>query len=366
MNKSRRTFLLKSALAGASAAALPARAQEHHHPPEPSPKKGARPQKREATGAPGHAAHLPLVEMPDLEKLPWTLEDGVKVFHISADVVRSEFLPGRVVDCWGFNGSMPGPLIEINWLTINGEAGPDTNPMLVKQGERVRIRMVNLGMDHHPIHLHGNTFYVTGTEGGRVPQAAWTPQNTVLLGVAQGRDIEFEAKYAGDWMLHCHLPHHMMNQMASMVGPLVHGGAGIQAGKTMEAGMGMIREGHALSENNGPSLGRGLGVGSTYQETLTQLPVTPGSASLVQQSPHARHHVPPPGGKLVPGYPQDMFMVMDEMISKPETHGLRASWTAALMGMMTLVRVLTPEKYDEIQEIKRNWKEQKPATHIHK
>jgi len=37
-----------------------------------------------------------------------------------------------------------------------------------------------------------------------------------------------------------------------------------------------------------------------------------------------------------------------------------------MMGMMTLVRVLTPEKYDEIQEIKRNWKEQKPATHIHK
>ena len=61
-----------------------------------------------------------------------------------------------------------------------------------------------------------------------------------------------------------------------------------------------------------------------------------------------------------------MFMVMDEMISKPETHGLRASWTAGMMGMMTLVRVLTPEKYDEIQEIKRNWKEQKPATHIHK
>jgi len=136
MNKSRRTFLLKSALAGASAAALPARAQEHHHPPEPSPKKGARPQKREATGAPGHAAHLPLVEMPDLEKLPWTLEDGVKVFHISADVVRREFLPGRVVDCWGFNGSMPGPLIEIN------------------QGDRVRFVVENNLPEVFSMHWH--------------------------------------------------------------------------------------------------------------------------------------------------------------------------------------------------------------------
>ena len=49
--------------------------------------------------------------------------------------------------------------------------------MLVRQGERVRVRIVNLGMDHHPIHLHGNTFYVTGTEGGRVPEAAWTPEH---------------------------------------------------------------------------------------------------------------------------------------------------------------------------------------------
>ena len=47
--------------------------------------------------------------------------------------------------------------MEFNWLTINGKAGPATTPMLVKLGERVRIRMVNLGMDHHPMHLHGNS-----------------------------------------------------------------------------------------------------------------------------------------------------------------------------------------------------------------
>ena len=61
---------------------------------------------------------------------------------------------------------------------------------------------------------------VTGTEAGRQPEALWFPENTVLVGVAQARDIEFDAKYIGDWMLHCHLPHHMMNQMVSMVGPI--------------------------------------------------------------------------------------------------------------------------------------------------
>jgi FtsP/CotA-like multicopper oxidase with cupredoxin domain len=66
--------------------------------------------------------------------------------------------------------------------------------MLVRHGERVRLRMVNLGMDHHPMHIHGNQFYVTGTEGGRAPQSTWFPGNTVLVGVAQARDVEFDAR----------------------------------------------------------------------------------------------------------------------------------------------------------------------------
>ncbi len=131
---------------------------------------------------------------------------------------------GLVIQEWALlpNNTVPNSLaMEFNWLTFNGKAGPDCTPMLVRQGERVRIRLVNIGMDHHPIHMHGVTFHVTGTEAGRVPQSRWIPQNTVLVGVAQARDIEFDAKYIGDWMLHCHLPHHMMNQMVSMVGPIV-------------------------------------------------------------------------------------------------------------------------------------------------
>jgi manganese oxidase len=177
--------------------------------------------------------------------------------------------------------------MEFNWLTFNGKAGPDCTPMLVRQGERVRIRLINIGMDHHPIHLHGATFYVTGTEAGRVPSTMWIPQNTVLVGVAQARDIEFDAKYTGDWMLHCHLPHHMMNQMVTMVGPMSHGAGA--------------------------------------------------------------YPVDDPDKKKVPGYPQDMWMNLDSQVRlRAEHHGLRAGWPAAMMGMMTMVRVLPPEKYDEI------------------
>jgi len=234
------------------------------------------------------------------------------------------------------NNTVPNSLsMEFNWLPINGKVGPATTPLIVRLGERVRIRMVNLGMDHHPIHLHGNTFYVTGTEAGRVPEAAWTPANTVLLGVAQARDIEFEAKYPGDWMLHCHLPHHMMNQMVSMVGPMAHGGRGMHAGMGMEEGMGMLRQGHALAEEHGPSMGRAMGIGSDFENPTTHAPL------------HDTGMKP----KLVPGYPQDMFMVMDDEVAKPETYGLRRTWSGGMMGMMTLVRVLEPSLYDKIKAL---------------
>src|SRR6266568_1227440 len=63
--------------------------------------------------------------------------------------------------------------MEFNWLTFNGVSAPMTTPMLVRLGSRVRLRIVNLGMDHHPVHLHGNQFVVTGTEGGRAPESTW-------------------------------------------------------------------------------------------------------------------------------------------------------------------------------------------------
>src|SRR6202020_2423009 len=155
--------------------------------------------------------------------------------------------------------------MEFNWLTLNGKAGPATTPLIVRHGERVRIRLINLGMDHHPIHLHGHQVVVTGTEGGRQPKATWGPNNTVLVGVAQARVIEFVANNPGNWMLHCHMPHHMMNQMSSTVGPMTRQ-RGIVAGAGMEQGMGIIHGGSATSDGDGPGLGRGLGVGSTREQ----------------------------------------------------------------------------------------------------
>jgi FtsP/CotA-like multicopper oxidase with cupredoxin domain len=110
----------------------------------------------------------------------------------------------------------PDPTVmnEFNVLTMNSRAFPGTAPLVVRTGERVRIRLGNLSAtDHHPIHIHGYNFRVTGTDGGRIPEAGQWPETSVLVPVGSTRDIEFVADVPGDWAFHCHMSHHVMNQM---------------------------------------------------------------------------------------------------------------------------------------------------------
>lgn len=403
-----------------------------------------------------------LVETPDVPKLYWEMKNGVKEYHLVAQVVRREFLPNMWFWVWGFNGSMPGPTIEavegdririvvhnelpeattihwhgielpnrmdgvhgvtqepimpgkefvyefdlhqngtffyhshgpmqevmgmagllivhprsahypvvdhdfglilqewailpqsdipnslseeFNFFTINGRAGPYTTPMVTRLGSRVRLRFMNLSaMDSHPMHLHGHTFWVTGTEGGRIPDSAWIPGNNVIVHVGQSRDVEFIANNPGDWMVHCHILHHMMNHMVSMVGPMAgHMMRGMPAGGDMANSLGMIQLGTGASplEELGPSLGRGMGPQtSDERQTMT------GMAMGNQNDP--RHKVP--------GFPQDMMEMHgmmhseDEMkkINKPQARGMRRNWFTGVQGMMTIVRVLPSDLYDRV------------------
>lgn len=108
----------------------------------------------------------------------------------------------------------PFEMTDFNLFTMNSKAFPGTEPLVAALGERVRIRFGNLSiMSHHPIHLHGYRFWVTGTDGGPIPRSAWWPETTVLVPVGTTRDIEFVADNPGDWAMHCHMLHHFMNQM---------------------------------------------------------------------------------------------------------------------------------------------------------
>jgi FtsP/CotA-like multicopper oxidase with cupredoxin domain len=391
--------------------------------------------------------HVPVLT-PDVPDLPFTLDGAVKVFHLRAEPVKRKIVPFKTIDAWGYNGSCPGPTIQVtqgdrvrihvenalpestsmhwhglevpieqdgvpfisqrpiapgetftyeftvhqegtffyhahsamqemigliglfiahpqnpysphadhdfgivlqewailpnnsipntasmefNWLTFNGLAAPASTPLVVRLGSRVRLRFVNLGMDHHPIHLHGHQFVITGTEGGRAPESTWYPGNTVLVGVAQARVVEFEAKYSGDWMIHCHLPHHMMNSMMDLL-----------AGRQIQT------------------------ADSTDPRALSQMQTLSNAIGVE----HVHHSPIAADANSVPGFPQDAFMEMSmdnaAGVSKPETQGLPPSWSAGMMGMMTMLRVLPDAQYNEIQsQIRERNATPKAEKHTH-
>ena len=339
----RRDVLSASALAG-SALLLGGRqafAQPETPPPgkdfkfkeeNPARNNEAAPQTPLAPGEPGKD-YTPVV-VPNGWTLPYKVIGGVKVFHLVAEEVEHEFAPNLKATCWGYNGGVHGPVIEVvegdrvrifvtnklaalttvhwhgvllesgmdgvgglsqkaiasgetymyeftfrqhgtlmyhshhdemtqmglgmtgmivvhprnpkgqrpdrdfalmlhewrinvgasrpdpnemmefNTLTMNAKCFPGTQPLIVKKGERVRIRIGNLSaMDHHPIHLHGYYFTVTETDGGVIPEEGRWPETTVLVPVGSTRTVEFVADNPGDWAMHCHMTHHVMNQM---------------------------------------------------------------------------------------------------------------------------------------------------------
>jgi FtsP/CotA-like multicopper oxidase with cupredoxin domain len=331
----RRDFIEIGALAAGGALVLrraraqhaPAHGRPVNAPAQPAPVARG-PVRRSYPGG------QPAVVTPNGTTLPWRSVSGAKVGHLIAMPIEHEFAPGLQGQCWGYNGSTPGPTIEavegdrvriyvtnrlpepttVHWhgmpvpngmdgvagltqkpiapgqtfkyeftctrpgtfmyhphfdemtqmalgmmgmlivhprnprgarvdrdfallthewkilpgtrrpdplamldfnvLTFNSKAFPGTESLVVGRNERVRIRLGNLSaMDHHPIHLHGHAFQVTATDGGPIAAAGQWPETSVLVPVGSTRTIEFVANAPGDWALHCHMTHHVMNQM---------------------------------------------------------------------------------------------------------------------------------------------------------
>lgn len=107
-------------------------------------------------------------------------------------------------------------MTDFNWFTFNGHSGPNIPVMIVNEGERVRIRFSNMSMDSHPIHIHGHTWLVVGTEGGPLDANAQWPGNTINVPPGTTRDVEFVAWNPGVWPFHCHKVHHTVNAHAKI------------------------------------------------------------------------------------------------------------------------------------------------------
>ena len=112
-----------------------------------------------------------------------------------------------------------------NYFTINGKAYPDTETIHMRVGERLRVRFIGTHNNFvHPMHIHGGPFRIVQTDGEPVPPAAQLLKDTVNVGPGERYDVIWEARQPGQWLLHCHIPHHTTNDNAEQ-----HGGGGLMA-----------------------------------------------------------------------------------------------------------------------------------------
>ena len=112
----------------------------------------------------------------------------------AADGVR---LPQRRVDR-SHDVVLGGSMMPYRW-TINGKSFPDSEPLAVEQGERVRLRFANASMMFHPMHVHGHTFALS--RGG-------ARKDTVIVRPMERVVVELDAGNPGQWMTHCHNIYH--------------------------------------------------------------------------------------------------------------------------------------------------------------
>jgi manganese oxidase len=91
-------------------------------------------------------------------------------------------------------------------FVVNGKEFPMTEPIRMKKGERVRVRMANLGGMYHPMHLHGGFFTVIAKDGFPVEN----PQkmNTISIAPGETYDVILDPQFGGTWIWHCHVLSH--------------------------------------------------------------------------------------------------------------------------------------------------------------
>ena len=112
-------------------------------------------------------------------------------------------------------------MLDFNLWAWNSRIFPGISPLIARKNDRVRVRIGNLTMTNHPIHVHGIEFEVTGTDGGPTrPESRWK-EVTSDIAVGQMRQIEFIADEEGDWAMHCHKSHHSMNAMGHNVPTMI-------------------------------------------------------------------------------------------------------------------------------------------------
>ena len=103
--------------------------------------------------------------------------------------------------------TLEGNMRNYLW-TLDNKTVAESDKILIKKGQVVRITMYNNSMMRHPMHLHGHDFRVVNAQGEYAPV-----KNVIDIAPMETVTIEFAANQDGDWFFHCHILYHMMSGM---------------------------------------------------------------------------------------------------------------------------------------------------------
>ena len=103
--------------------------------------------------------------------------------------------------------NLTGNMNRYVW-TIDNKAVSETDEILIKHGENIRIILHNGTMMRHPMHLHGHFFRLLNGQGDYAPL-----KEVVDILPMETDTLEFAATQSGDWFFHCHILYHMMSGM---------------------------------------------------------------------------------------------------------------------------------------------------------
>ncbi len=99
-----------------------------------------------------------------------------------------------------------------NYFTINGKAYPATDTVRMRVGQTVKFRFIGTNNNFiHPMHMHGGPFTVVARDGVVLAPSARFDADVINVGPGQRYDVVWPAREPGKWILHCHIPHHTLN-----------------------------------------------------------------------------------------------------------------------------------------------------------
>lgn len=103
--------------------------------------------------------------------------------------------------------TLSGNMNRYVW-SIDNKVVSETDKILVKKGENLKLIIYNGSMMRHPMHLHGHDFRVLNGQGNFAPL-----KNIIDIMPMETDTLEFNANVEGDWFFHCHILYHMMSGM---------------------------------------------------------------------------------------------------------------------------------------------------------